>query len=95
MISTGINRSIRRHTVLNTDPTWTDVGSNLDFCSEKPAYIRLKLDCGLSFVACAVPDNSWQCVSSTLSGNVFRYVCSLQDSSTGLHPCALRSTTII
>jgi len=64
MILTGINRSRRRHAVLFTDPTWTDMGSNLDFCSKKPMYIHLKLDCGLSLVACAVPDNSWQYVSS-------------------------------
>ena len=26
--------------------TWTDTGSNLDFCNKKPAYIRLKRDLG-------------------------------------------------
>ena len=50
--------------MLITDPTWTDMGSNLDMCSKKPAYIHLKPDCELSFVAFAVPDNSWQYVSS-------------------------------
>jgi hypothetical protein len=45
-----------KHTEI-TDPTWTDMGSNLDFCNKKPAYIRLKPDCELSIVACAVPDN--------------------------------------